>query len=62
MEFLPSVEDLTDLNLNTDIGIRAALVGSFFAEFKVEWKYDATPAPDAGKNDVRYVTGLGWRF
>jgi len=29
---------------------------------KFEWRYDATPAPDAHKNDLRYTLGVGWTF
>jgi hypothetical protein len=33
-----------------------------FADFRFEWKYDSTPAPDAEKHDLRYVLGVGWEF
>jgi putative salt-induced outer membrane protein YdiY len=62
LEYLPAVEDPGDYLLNTDAGIRASLTKSFFTEFKVEWKRDSTPAPDALKNDLRYVLGVGWQF
>jgi putative salt-induced outer membrane protein YdiY len=63
VEYLPSVTDpFGDFNLNADAGLRAMLTKSMFAEMKVEWKYDSTPAPDAEKNDLRYTLGLGWNF
>ena len=62
LEYLPSVEDISDFNVNADAGVRASLTKTMFTEFKVEWKYDATPAPDAAKNDLRYLLGLGWSF
>jgi putative salt-induced outer membrane protein YdiY len=62
LEYLPSLEDISDFNLNTDAGVRATLTKSMFAQFKVEWRYDATPAPEAHKNDLRYVLGVGWTF
>ena len=31
-------------------------------EVKAELRHDATPAPGADKNDVRYILGLGWKF
>ena len=43
-------------------GIRADLTESFFTEFKVEWKYDPTPADDASRSDLRYILGVGWNF
>jgi putative salt-induced outer membrane protein YdiY len=62
LEYLPSLEDLSDFNLNADGGIRTTLTKTMFAELKVEWRYDATPAPDAHKNDLRYLLGVGWTF
>ena len=62
LEYLPSLEDASDFNVNADAGVRASLTKTMFTEFKVEWKYDATPAPDASKNDLRYLLGLGWSF
>jgi putative salt-induced outer membrane protein YdiY len=62
VEYLPSVEDLGDFNLNADVGIRAQLTTNMFGEFKAEWRYDATPAPGADENDLRYTVGVGWKF
>jgi hypothetical protein len=63
VEYLPSVTDPAgDFNLNADAGLRAMLTKSMFAEMKIEWKHDSTPAPDAEKNDLRYTLGLGWNF
>jgi putative salt-induced outer membrane protein YdiY len=62
LEYLPNVEDFKDFNLNADLGIRADLTGTLFTEFKVEWKYDETPAPGAERDDLRFIVGVGWRF
>jgi putative salt-induced outer membrane protein len=62
LEYLPSVEDLGDFNLNADLGIRAQLTDKMFSEFKVEWRHDASPAPGADENDLRYTIGVGWKF
>ena len=63
LEYLPSFTDpLDDYNLNLDAGVRAAIVGSFFAEFKFELRYDSIPAPGSKKEDLRYVVGVGWLF
>jgi putative salt-induced outer membrane protein YdiY len=63
VEYLPNVADPTgDFNVNADAGLRATLTKSMFAEMKVEWKHDSTPAPDAEKNDLRYTLGVGWSF
>ena len=62
LEYLPSLEDIEDFNLYTDLGIKASMTERMFTEFKVEWKYDAEPAPGAEKNDLRYILGVGWDF
>jgi putative salt-induced outer membrane protein YdiY len=62
LEYLPSLEDISDFNVNADGGLRVALSASMFTEFKVEWKHDNTPAPGALKDDLHYVLGIGWNF
>jgi putative salt-induced outer membrane protein YdiY len=62
LEYLPAIEDPGDYNLTADAGVRADLTESFFSELKLEWKRDSTPAPDADKNDLRYILGIGWKF
>jgi putative salt-induced outer membrane protein YdiY len=62
LEYLPSLEDLSDCNLNADAGLRADVSAKMFAELRIEWRYDTTPAPAATESDVRYVLGAGWRF
>lgn len=62
LEYLPSLEDLSDFNLNADAGVRVTLTKTMFTELKAEWRHDASPAPDAYKNDLRYTLGVGWTF
>lgn len=62
LEFLPSVEDISDFNVNADVGVRADLTEKMFTELKAEWRHDATPAPGKLKNDLRYLMGVGWNF
>jgi len=62
LEFIPSLEDISEFNLNTDAGLRVALTEKMFSEFKIEWRYDSEPAPGADKNDLRYIVGIGWQF
>ncbi len=62
VEYLPSVEAIDDFNLNADLGIRAQLTTNLFSEFKVEWRYDSSPAPGADENDFRCTVGVGWKF
>jgi hypothetical protein len=42
-----------------DAGLRATVYQGFFAEAKIELRYDSTPAK---KEDVRYLLGVGWQF
>jgi putative salt-induced outer membrane protein YdiY len=62
LEYLPSLESLSDYNINADAGMRANLTKHMFSEVKVEWRFDASPAPGAQKNDLRYILGVGWQF
>jgi putative salt-induced outer membrane protein YdiY len=62
LEYLPSLERADDFNVNADAGVRVSMTEKMFGEAKVEWKYDATPAPGAEKNDLRWVLGVGWAF
>lgn len=62
LEYLPSVERIDDFNLNVDAGIRSTLTDKLFAEFKVEWRHDASPAPGADRNDLRYTLGVGFKW
>jgi putative salt-induced outer membrane protein YdiY len=62
LEFLPAIDDWSDFNLNADAGIRANLTENMFSEAKVIYQHDSTPAPEAEKNDVRLIVGVGWAF
>jgi putative salt-induced outer membrane protein YdiY len=62
LEYLPSVEDLNDFNINADAGMRVSLTQRMFSELKAEWRHDQTPAPGKAKDDVRYIMSLGWTF
>jgi putative salt-induced outer membrane protein YdiY len=62
LEYLPSIEEISDFNVNADAGIRASLTKTMFTEVKAEWKNDQTPAPGAKFNDFRYLLSVGWTF
>ncbi|HEX8915286.1 MAG TPA: DUF481 domain-containing protein [Humisphaera sp.] len=62
LTYYPSLETLHDYLLLTDAGVRADLTEKMFTEFKVELRYDPTPAPGASRNDLRYILGVGWNF
>jgi putative salt-induced outer membrane protein YdiY len=62
LEYYPSLEDLGNFLVVTDIGLRTALTEKMFAEYKLEYRYDSTPAEGADKNDLRHILGVGWKF
>ena len=62
LEYYPSLEDLGDFLVVTDLGLRASLTARMFAEYKLEYRYDAEPAEGADKNDLRHLVGVGWKF
>ena len=33
-----------------------------FAEYKLEFRYDSTPAVGASRSDLRHIVGVGWKF
>jgi hypothetical protein len=63
LEWLPAFDDpFGDYNLNGDVGLRTTIVQGFFAEAKIEGRYDSVPAPGAEKEDLRYLLAIGWSF
>jgi putative salt-induced outer membrane protein YdiY len=63
LEWLPALDNpINDYNLNGDAGVRTTIYQGFFAEAKVELRYDSRPAPNAAKEDFRYILAIGWSF
>lgn len=62
LEYFPSLEDAGDFFFNADAGVRVALFAGLFSEVKAQWRHDQTPAPDAERNDYRYLLNVGWAF
>jgi hypothetical protein len=62
MEYYPSLERLDDYLVITDAGVRATLTKKMFAEYKIEFRYDSTPAEGASRSDLRHIVGVGWKF
>jgi putative salt-induced outer membrane protein YdiY len=61
-EYYPSLERLDDYLIVTDAGVRATLTKKMFAEYKIEFRYDSTPAEGASRSDLRHIVGVGWKF
>lgn len=62
LEYFPSLEDTGDFFLTAGAGVRISLVAGLFSELRLEWRHDQTPAPDAERNDYRYLLNVGWAF
>jgi putative salt-induced outer membrane protein YdiY len=62
LEYYPSLERLDDFLIVADAGIRTAFTERMFAEYKIEYRYDQTPAEGLDYTDLRHVIGVGWKF
>ncbi len=62
LTWYPSLEKFSDYFLTSTAELRANLTPTMFANFKVIFNYDATPAPDRGNTDVKYLLGVGFNF
>ncbi len=62
LTYYPALDKLSDYYLTTTAELRASLTKSMFANFKVIFNYDATPAIGRGSTDVKYIFGAGMTF
>ena len=62
LTYYPSTEKFSDYFLTSTAEIRAHLTKNMFANFKVIFNYDATPAIGKGGTDTKYLVGVGWSF
>ena len=62
LTYYPAIEKLSDYYLTTTAELRASLTQAMFANFKVIFNYDATPAMGQGSTDVKYLLGVGLNF
>ena len=61
-EYYPGLDSINNYLITSDLGIRTDLTAKFFAEFRMEWRYDSQPAPGKTYNDLRYIVGVGYTF
>lgn len=61
-DYLPSLNDLRDYLFSTQLTLRSTLGNGLFTDAKLVYDFDATPAPNAKRETVRYVFGIGYRF
>jgi putative salt-induced outer membrane protein YdiY len=62
LTYYPSFDDFSDFFLTTTAEVRTNLTKTMFANFKLIYNYDATPAPNRGSTDTKYLLGVGMNF
>ena len=62
LTWYPSLEEFSDFFLTSTAEVRTNLTKTMFANFKVIFNYDETPAQDRDKMDVKYMLGVGLNF
>jgi putative salt-induced outer membrane protein YdiY len=62
LTYYPAFEQFSDYYLTTTAELRAKVTELIFANFKVVFDYDATPAEGKGNTDVKYIFGVGVTF
>lgn len=62
LTYYPSLEQFSDYYLTTTAELRANLTKTMFANFRVIFNYDESPAPGQGSTDVKYILGVGMTF
>lgn len=62
LTYYPSLEEFSDYYLTTTAELRANLTKTMFANFRVIFNYDASPAQSQGSTDVKYILGVGMTF
>ncbi|MGE5296074.1 MAG: YdiY family protein [Solirubrobacterales bacterium] len=62
LTYYPSLEKFSDYYLTTTAELRANLTKTMFANFRVIFNYDESPAPGRGGTDVKYLLGVGLTF
>jgi hypothetical protein len=66
-EGYPGLEDLKDLYISTEQGLKFTLVdlpgnGKLIATLQVNWRWDNTPAPGNGRDDTLYLASIGYSW
>jgi putative salt-induced outer membrane protein YdiY len=61
-EGYPGLEDISDLYILTEQGIRLKIFQNFIATLQVNWRWDNTPSPGFQRSDTLYLATLGWQF
>lgn len=62
LEYYPALDRIDNYFFDADAGIRASITKTMFTELKIREQYDSAPAPGKGRNDTRFILGVGWNF
>lgn len=61
-EWLPQVDEFTNYLLVAEIGVESDLTEKMSLRVSLQDNYDNQPAPGRKSNDLRLVTGIGYKF
>ena len=61
-EGYPGLEDISDLYITTEQGVRFTVWENFLATLQVNWRWDNTPSPGFERSDTLYLMTLGYQF
>ena len=62
VEYTPQIEDFGNFLLVAEIGIESDLTEKMSLRVSLQDNYDNEPAPGRKSNDLRLVTGVGYKF
>ncbi len=62
LTYFPTFDDFGNYYLTSTAELRASLTKTMFANFKVIYNFDETPAVGRESTDVKYIFGLGMTF
>ena len=58
----PSLEDIEDVFITTQQGVRFQVVDNLHVSFQVNWDWDNKPATGFGRNDFVFIFGVGYNI
>ena len=61
-EIFPSLQNLSDVYLTMDNGVRFKIWKNFITSFQITTRYNTRPAPGTGDTDELYLITLGYAF
>ena len=59
---LIALTDMSDSELNADIGLKVPVVANLFTELKLEWTYDNQPALGTRSSDSQLTVGVNYSW